>query len=151
MELDYAFLAERADRLHDGRLVVFGGDADAIQPAGFPAKFQVSLVARMLLDDGENPDGHTWGVAMTSPEPDGKRKALIDDQNLNGPHDIPPGMQGGAGLIVGLTIGLMRAGIYRIHLIVDGVEVKTLPLLVENPPHITQEKVEHDSKINSAN
>ena len=141
MELDYAFLAERADRLQDGRLVVFGGDADAIQPAGFPAAFQVSLVARMLLVDGENPDGHTWGVSMSPPGPEGKRSALIENQKLNGPHNLPNGMPGGAGLIVGLTIGLKRAGIYKLHLIVDGVEVKTIPLMVENPPQ-TQEPVE---------
>jgi hypothetical protein len=136
MRLDYAFLAERASRLEDGRLVIFGGDVDAVEPAGLPAAFQSSLVARMLLEEGESAEGHEFSICVTLP--DGSRTTILERRHLNAPRNIPAGMPGGAGLIVGLTIGLRQAGIYRIHLIVDGAELKALPLLVEQPPNAEQ-------------
>jgi len=110
-------------------LVVFGGDVDLIEVPGFPAAFQVSLVARMVMDEGESPDGHTFGVAITTP--DGTRKVVTENQHLNAPQNVAEGMSGGAGLVVGLVIGMKQPGIYRINLIVDGIELKAIPLKVE--------------------
>jgi hypothetical protein len=43
-------------------------------------------------------------------------------------------MPAGAGLVVGLTMKIAHSGIYKLHLIVDGEELKTLPLKVEVVP-----------------
>lgn len=128
MKLDYAFLAERAAHLDDGRLVVFGGDVDLLEVGGLPIVFQTTLAARMLLEEGESPDNHSFGVALSTP--DGERRVVSEGSQLNAPRTIPEGMPGGAGLIVGLTVGIRQAGIYWIHLIVDGAEVKSLPFKV---------------------
>lgn len=152
MRLDYALLAERASRLEDGRLVVFGGDIDLIEAAGFPAAFQTSLVARMVLEDGESADGHTFGVTVT--RPDETEKVVAENQHLNAPRNTPDGVRGGAGLIVGLTLGIRQAGFYKIRLIIDGIELKSLPLKVDGPPAKTeaQAKVDNDNaNVNEAN
>jgi hypothetical protein len=128
MELDYAFLAEKASRLDDGKLVVFGGDIDGIATARLPAPFQPTLVAKMTLEEGESRNGHVFSLECTSPS--GNRVVIVKDQSLDPPPSVE-GMRSSCGLIATIGIGLKSRGIYRLHLIVDGKELKSLPVMVE--------------------
>ena len=130
MELDYAFLADRASRSQDGRLFVFGGDIDNVEAAGFPALLQCTLVARMLLYPHEDLDGHNYAIDFTSPS--GERKRILEPQPLNtlrGGGELPSG----SGLTVSLTLGIRSPGHLLIHLIVDDREMKTFTVAVASP------------------
>jgi hypothetical protein len=132
MQLDYALLADNADRSADGRLFVFRGDIEAIEARGFPAVLQCALVARMLVDPEERLEGHTYAIDCTSPE--GERVRISEPQPLNAvrnKHDAT--RPAGSGLTVQMTLGVLSAGRLQIHLIVDEVEVKTFTLTVVAP------------------
>lgn len=134
MELDYAFLAERADRLHDNRLVVFGGDSDTIEAERLPALIQLNLVARFLLAPDEPLEGHGFAIEITNAR--GERKKAAEGQLNTARDELEPDHPSGASLIVNTVLKIGNAGTILIHLIVDGREVKTLRLRVRatNPP-----------------
>jgi hypothetical protein len=140
MELDYALLAEKASRLDDGRLVVFGGDIDGVTARKLPVLFETTLVAKMLVEKGEAHDGHEFGIDCTDPR--GNRVSIIKSEPLGEP-DVVEGMLAAAGLIATLKIVIREAGIYRLHLIVDGKERKTFPFLVDAPER-NKSEAKHD-------
>lgn len=128
MELDYAFFAERAGALSDGRLCVFGADADAIHVDAVPALFHSTLVCRFLLRPDEPLEGHA--VSVDGTKPDGERSNLMTTP-LNTVRNITvPTMPSGARLLVNVFVTFSLLGIYQFHISVDGVEVKTLRLHV---------------------
>jgi hypothetical protein len=128
MRLDYAFLADKATLTHDQKLVVLGGDIDAATVVDLPALLQITLVARLLLDAGEPPAGHTFGLDCTAAGEDRKQITQSRPLHIKQASDIgdPPA----ARLILDLTFVASTAGRYAFHLILDGQEMKTMPLRV---------------------
>lgn len=126
MELDYAFLADRAERLADGRLFVYGGDVDVISSTG-PVAFSCALAARFLVSPDEVDQQHTFALEIS--KPDGKRDELCPTGTLNtSRNSVDANEPSGAGLVVKMTLGFSVEGKYVIHVIADGKEVKSLPI-----------------------
>jgi len=145
MELDYALLAEKAARLSDNRLVVFGGDVDSIESPLCPAIFQCSLAARLLLKPDEPLEGHAFSIEITSVA--GERKQISEPQKLNTTRNEKyPNLAAGAALIIGMTIVFGKPGIHYLHLMVDGREVKSWPLAVNIPDEPTIPPLQEEKK-----
>lgn len=128
MELDYALLAERADRLHDQRLVVFGGDADQVEVAGFPAMAHLTLVARFWLFPNEPLENHVFAVEITMPS--GERR-LAGKSVLNTKrNESEPDQPSAASVLANLILKIAKPGVAIFHLLMDGREVKTMRVRV---------------------
>jgi hypothetical protein len=125
MELEYAFLADRADRLHDDRLVVFGGDIDKATVSSFPALFRTTLVARLRLHPEEALEGHVLGLECTSPE--GKRLTLAKDVPITTIRNPDEAAQPSAArILIELTVVVGLPGPHLLHIMLDQQEVKSL-------------------------
>jgi uncharacterized protein DUF6941 len=133
MELDYAILADKADRTYDGKLVVVGGDIDSLITTELPAAAQVYVVARLLLQPGEPVEGHTFSIEAESPS--GTRTVVADNQPLTTTRNPEePDQPSAARLILNLTIGLKSEGPHFIYLKVDGKQVKAFRFRVKHVP-----------------
>lgn len=133
MELDYALLADRADRTHDGKLVVVGGDIDTLIVSELPSSAQIYLVARLLLSPSEPAEGHTFTVEAQSPS--GTRAAVAENVPIKTARNaVEPEQPSAARLILNLVIGIKSPGTHFIYLKVDGKEVKTFRFQVKHEP-----------------
>ena len=129
MELAYAFLAERADRLQDGRLVVFGGDADSIQVTLFPFLLTASLVVKATLNPDEPLEGHTLAVDITGS--DGVRHNVMKAVPISTTRNqMDPQQASGANVIVNMSLKIDGPGHKQIHVVIDGSEVRKLSLWI---------------------
>lgn len=137
MELDYALLADKADRTHDGKLVVVGGDIDSLIVNELPSAAQIYLVARFLLDPSEPLEGHSFSIEAESPG--GSRTAVAQNVPLStsrNPHE--PDQPSSARLILNLVIGVKAEGAHFLRLKLDGKEVKAFRLRVKFEPENPQ-------------
>jgi hypothetical protein len=146
MELDYAFLAERAGRLHDGKLIVFGGDIDYLETTGLPIPLQLALVVRLTLRPDEKLEGHTFGIAVS--KPDGKREGVCSNVPINTRrHPFDPKSPSGARLIFDIHMLIDAPGPRSIHIIVDGQEIKTVRFVVILSPTGEGNENESNAKV----
>ena len=128
MEIDYAFLANNAAPLQDGRLCIFGAEFDGFDSEQFPVVTPpITLVARISLRPDEPVDGHSVQLEMT--KPNGEREPMAEPIPLNCCRSKRnPDLPGYSSLIVGLVMGLDAPGLYQIHILIDREEAKTLNL-----------------------
>jgi hypothetical protein len=129
MELNYALLADKASRLYDGKLVIFGGDIDQVNVGMVPAIAQISLVARVTCSAGEGLDGNTFGIECTPPV--GDKIIVAANQAMERFGEEKRSTR----LIVDLVIAFSSAGTHLIHLLMNGQELTTLPLDVKLTPN----------------
>lgn len=130
MQLDYALLADKATLTHDRKLVVVGGDVDSVTVREFPALVQITLVARVLLDRGESPAGHSFGLECVTP--DGDSKVVADGIPMT-PIAAESDMgEKAARLLIELAIVFSEAGAHTIRLLIDGALAKTFPFRVKH-------------------
>lgn len=133
MELDYAILAEKADRTQDGKLVVLGGDIDSVTITTLPAVFPVSLVARIFLRPDEELEGHTFGIEATSSK--GTRTTVAEDVPLQARRNpIEPDQPSPCRLILNLNLVVNAPGQHFIHLMLDREEVRAIRFRVDVQP-----------------
>lgn len=131
MKLEYAFFAENADRLEDGRLCIFGADFDTYQVPETPVAIQFRLVLKLSLEAGETYDGHTFGLQITNPA--GERTDIGEPSSIEVARKLnaTPEMTPVASMFVRLAIRFLNFGVYRIHVLVDGVEAKELRMNID--------------------
>jgi len=129
MELSYAFLANTAGQLQDGRLCIFGADVDGLEATSLPfVGPPLALVARLLLRPGEPSTGHKFRVELTTPN--GERLPMSEDLELNAKRSsLNPEGPAGTSIVTNLMVGFRELGAY--HLIVDGTETLALPFFVK--------------------
>jgi hypothetical protein len=134
MELTFAFLADAADLSADGRLHVLGADYDALLCESFPVVIpSVVLVAKLSVAPAELDQRHVARVELS--HPNGQRIVLVDDVPMTtSSNRLRPGKPSGSTLILSMGfVHLPEPGDYGVHLLVDGREMKTLPLLLASP------------------
>ena len=130
MRLDYAFLADNI-QIQSGKLYVLGGDIDRIWAVEFPCSPRVALVQKFVLDPGELDRPHKFTVVVM--DADG-RKIFVADQEVKverNPQNESWREQGF--LLPAEFIGALKfekAGDYSFEILVDGTNLKSLPLHV---------------------
>lgn len=130
MRLVYAYFANSAGHLTDGRLCVFGADFDGVSVVQFPALLPpFCLVAKFELAPSEALEGHTFRLEMT--KPNGERQAISENSCLNTSRNPRrPELPAYAHLILTLTLGLDEGGDYLIHVVADNADAASLPFYV---------------------
>lgn len=128
MQLEYAYLANSAGFLQDGRLVVFGADIEGVETNGFPAvASNLVIVSKFWIMPDDPLEGHTVSIDITMPS--GHRSSITANEPLNTMRNRRDAMRPSAAqVIVNLVMVMEEAGNYLFHLIADGHEVKTIPL-----------------------
>jgi len=74
-EVAFAFLANVAELLMDGRLVVIGPDIDGFMCSQIPIGAQLSFVAKLIFAAEEVSQSHTFSIEYA--KPDGTRVPLV--------------------------------------------------------------------------
>lgn len=129
MRVDFVLLCTSAEYLADGRMVIVGAGIDGVSGASIPLPVQLCLVARLYLMPDESPGDHTFRVEAT--KPDGNRVVISPDDLFRTARDeLHPERPAGCNLFVHLQIVFEYEGDYRLHLLIDDEEVKSMPLFV---------------------
>lgn len=139
MQLLYAFFAEKADRLTDERLCIFGADSDTVEASRFPATFELALIIKLALLPDEPLEGHHYSIAVTNPA--GKRVEMTQTPNpvktKRNPYD--PTLPSGASILINLGVKFDTPGCHQFHIVVDGNELRSVPLYVAKVQEQKQE------------
>jgi hypothetical protein len=131
MEIEFAFLADAAQAPSGSKLYVLGGGIDELAASAFPAIHpQMVLVLKLKVHPTEcnrphklevefwDPDGRRLGPAIS-----GEFAAQRDETNPTRPRFVQLLFN-----IAGLQ--LPAPGDYDFHIVVDGQQMKTVPLYV---------------------
>jgi hypothetical protein len=135
MRLAYAFIAHAAEFTpNDGRLWVLGGDFDTITAAEIPAIHSVmTLVVKLLVQPTECQREHRLRIELI--DSDGARV----HPEIGGPfmpsvrQDYPHRPVGVGMALTFLQLRLPHYGDYAFHILVDDLELGTLPLYLVQP------------------
>ena len=134
MKLDFAFLAQYADFVTDGKLAIFGAGIDGVQTSAIPFQsYSMSLVVKFLVDPEDEDRPHLYRIEITTPA--GERK-LVTENQVNVQRDETGVAQRGSNLIVNLNIHYSAAGLYYLHIVLDDADVKSLPISVSLVPEL---------------
>lgn len=131
MELSYAFVADSAQYV-DGKLYALGGDFDTIVAPKFPATHPaLALVLKLRVQPLECARRHQLRVALI--DADGKpiqnEIKLEFEPQVDSQH---PSRAVGVGLVTNyLVLKFPTAGSYAFHVLVDDIELGTLPFYTE--------------------
>jgi hypothetical protein len=133
MELDYAYFAEKADRLADRRICTWGAEFDSVQGDRFPFFFALSLVTRFVVRPEDQLEGHAFHIEVSHPTNPEKVRACDPSPIKANRNPIEPGLPSGASVVIGFGILFDEPGKYIVRVFLDGKEVKSLPLYVSGP------------------
>ena len=135
MQLDFAFLAQYADYVTDGRMAIFGAGIDGVESSVVPFQAHpMCLVAKFLIAEEDAARSHFYRIEVIGPN--GSRKLMLEDQALNTAVEPRGRYPGGSNLIVNLNINFMNIGLYNLCLMLDGEDVKQLPINVSHIPSL---------------
>lgn len=140
MELDFAFLAEKAGSSTDGKMFCFGAGIDAMIVVGiqFPVPLPpFSLVARFIVQPHELNERHVFQIQIENP------KGEFADKSSPAPiitkkDDYDESQPTGAIVTANMHVVAMNPGLYRFHVLLDGKDIKLLPLRVISEPAPTE-------------
>lgn len=130
MELDFAFIAEKAGTATDGKLFCFGGGFDAmiVTEPRFPIPvFPFSLVARFVIQPGEVGERHIFQVEMQNPKGElspRSEPAYIAATKNQFDESVPVGSM----MVANMQIIVENPGTYHFRVLLDGNVVKSIPL-----------------------
>jgi hypothetical protein len=128
MQLEFAVLCDYAGHLPDRHFVVVGPALDSITVSSPSAVTSLSLAATVRLRPEES-GHHTFRVDAT--EPAGRRFAVASEQPLLVESTTSAVESTGiCNLAVPLGAAFDSPGDYLLHLVIDGQDIKTLPLSV---------------------
>lgn len=136
MEVDFAFLADKAD-IVNGKLYVLGGAFDAIFAKQVPVRHQqMTLIVRFLLSPAELDREHKLEVVVI--DGDGQKVISVPGQMLV---KRPPESTGGYRVPCLTTLNffniqLEKFGDYSLEVLLNGTSVKSVPLRIVQIPDI---------------
>lgn len=127
MQFSFAFFANVAEILRDGRILAIGMDIEGIICPQFPITVPLILIVKIKLDPSEINLQHKCVIEIT--RPNGKREPL----GIENPFDakanpMDPNLPGSTAIIVTMGTNFDSAGEHLFHILIDGEEVKSLPL-----------------------
>ena len=134
MELHFMMLAPYAEIIPDGKVSMISGDIDKLTILGgdFPAisSTPLYLIGKLILAPEDCGRGHHSRAEVV--DPNGTVVAVND-----GSFDVPPHQPGVLAKMSFTVIlqgfALPVPGPYVVRLLIDGKEIKRLPLSVEKP------------------
>lgn len=130
LQMSYAFLAESGQFTPDGKLWVLGGDIDTLIAHDFPLVYpSLTLLVKLLVPEEDALNDHRLRAYLTGPgnEETGRETDFMFTTPLEQAQVAQPNVG------FALAFQLLRfeqAGAYAFHIVVDGHELKILPLNV---------------------
>jgi hypothetical protein len=136
MELDFTFLAEKGGTSTDGKIFCFGAGIDAMVAVGlsFPVHLPpFSLIARFIVQPHEVDERHVFQIQIENP------KGELADKSTPAPivtkkDDYDESQPTGAIITANMHIIAMNPGLYRFHVLLDGRDIKSVPLRIISEP-----------------
>ena len=128
MQLEFAVLCQYAGHLPDRQFVVVGPALASVNATALPGGSSVSLAATVRLRSDES-RAHTFRVDATGPGD--RRFTVASEQPL--PIEVNESASKSTticNLAVPLGAAVDSPGQYLLHLVIDGQDVRTLPLAV---------------------
>jgi hypothetical protein len=137
MNIEFAFLTRAADLSSDGTLSVLGADLDLLQAPAFPFLLpSFSVVVKFLLGADETKVDSTLRVSIVG-EGIGSLAPELNTRLLHPSENMAKAKKRAGLTLVGTFQGTTfpNPGQYAVHLIIDGVLQKELPLWLEQIPN----------------
>lgn len=130
MQPSFAFLANYADVLRDGRLMAVGIDFEGVVCPQIPIVVPVMLVVKIKVDPSETDQSFTLGIEIT--RPGGKRESLgVERPFLVRANSNNPNHPSGSAMIAAIGLSVESEGEHLFHVLINGTEFKTLPLDIQ--------------------
>jgi hypothetical protein len=132
MEVSYAFLARSGEFAPDGTFSVFGGDFSTIQGKTFPLLMpSMSLIAKLVFAKEESGQHHAINVDVVGEDNVNLAPPAKQEFDIPAPQDPEKKMAVSLGVVLN-GLQFPRPGNYRVRLLWDGQELRTIKLeLVE--------------------
>jgi len=129
MRLDSFFLADAASTPGDGKFYIHGGGLSRFVVPMLPFPLTVAVFIRLQVDEAEVAAPHGFQVAVIGPTGQPNVPPL-DIQSTPGTEVQPllEGEQRYAQIALNVTLGIIRTGLYRVELHVDGDMLGNLPV-----------------------
>jgi hypothetical protein len=132
MKLEFTIIAENADRLEDGRLVIFGGDFNLFQVSKVPATVPFFLVSKISAAFGEPLEGHKYKLEIQNPA--GERKPMgLDGVDFAFGVSNTPQLPSIAHVFTKLVVTFKDVGVYTFFVMIDEVEMGSVSVIVRLP------------------
>jgi hypothetical protein len=133
VRLDFMMLA-RAANASEGEINVLGGALRRIDVPGFPSFVPIAVAGRLVADIEERGTHHDLTLRVFAPEDE---EPFFDPPpigfDLNLPTTIDSVEESEIGVVVGIEVGairVVREGVYRFEVVLDGETLTILPLSV---------------------
>jgi hypothetical protein len=131
VKLDFFLLADAADASPDGKLYVHGGAITRLDAPGLPAAVRVTVVARLLIEDDDEPEStHTGSIEWI--QPDGTRLGKADAKIVvaaTHAAGLRRGEEQGILIVAPVAFVVEAFGPYEVRLALDGERLATRRLL----------------------
>jgi len=132
MKLDMAMLSDAATALPDGKLYIHGGGVTRITATVLPwTQPQLAIVARFLLEEGDEDESHMLGLTFTNPQ---GHNMLPETSIEVAPQEQPAAVEGEERFLqLALNIAALTFtadGVYHVGLSLNGETVRSLPIAV---------------------
>jgi hypothetical protein len=134
MRLDAFFIADAASTLEDDKFYIHGGGLSRFVVPTLPFPLGVSAFIRFQVDDADIQSTHHFQLAVLGPV--GPNIRPIDFESIpQQPLPLLEEEQRFMQISLNLPLFIVRIGLYRVQLRVDGRLVRTIPvpLIVDQP------------------
>lgn len=127
MRLDAFILADAASTPGDGKFYIHGGGLSRFVVPTLPFPLGVAAYMRFEVDEAEIRRAHQFRVAVLGPV--GQNIRPIDFQNVpEEPVQLLDGEQRFMQIALNLPLFIVRIGLYRVELYLDGDLVRSIPV-----------------------
>lgn len=127
MRLDAFIIADAASTPGDGKFYVHGGGLSRFVVPVLPFPLGVAAFIRFEVDEGDIRQAHHFRVAVLGPV--GPNIRPIDFQNIpEEPVSLLEGEQRFMQIGLNLPLFIVRPGLYRVELYLDGVLIRSIPV-----------------------
>jgi hypothetical protein len=128
MRLDAFLIADAASTSDDGKFFIHGGGISRFVVPMLPYPLGVAVFIRFEVDDAEIQQAHRFRVAVLGPV--GPNIQPLDFESV--PAEEPPpvldGEQRFMQIGLNLPLGIIRTGLYRVELYLDGELLRSIPV-----------------------
>lgn len=133
MRLEFALLCDAAT-IRDGLLHILGGGVtNLVRPEPYPTALQAALALRISVDRNELNDQHSCQVLVQSGAGELVAKVQLEFALSDEPTSARPGEELYLPIAIPLQgVGVPSPGDYRIDILLDGEQTRSLLFTVEN-------------------
>jgi hypothetical protein len=128
MRLDAFMLADAVSTSDDGKFFIHGGGISRFVVPMLPYPLGVAVFIRFEVEDTEIRQAHRFRVAVLGPVGPNIQPLDFESVSAEEPPPVLDGEQRFMQIGLNLPLGIIRTGLYRVELYLDGELLRSIPV-----------------------